>query len=41
MSELMPLEFKNSLPDIIGEPLKFAPKLILWTTEEQQEMQKY
>ena len=24
-------EFKNSLPDIIGEPLKFAPKLILWT----------
>ena len=24
-------EFKNSLPDFIGEPLKFAPKLILWT----------
>lgn len=24
-------DFKNSLPDIIGEPLKFAPKLILWT----------
>ena len=24
-------EFKNSLPDEIGEPLKFAPKLILWT----------
>lgn len=24
-------EFKNSLPDYIGEPLKFAPKLILWT----------
>lgn len=24
-------EFKNSLPDIVGEPLKFAPKLILWT----------
>lgn len=24
-------EFKSSLPDIIGEPLKFAPKLILWT----------
>ena len=24
-------EFKNSLPNEIGEPLKFAPKLILWT----------
>lgn len=24
-------EFKNSLPDEIGEPLKFAPKLMLWT----------
>lgn len=24
-------EFKNSLPDNIGEPLKFAPQLILWT----------
>lgn len=24
-------DFKNSLPDNIGEPLKFAPKLILWT----------
>lgn len=24
-------DFKKSLPDIIGEPLKFAPKLILWT----------
>ncbi|WP_283699133.1 ORF6N domain-containing protein [Clostridium perfringens] len=24
-------EFKSSLPDFIGEPLKFAPKLILWT----------
>lgn len=24
-------DFKNSLPDIIGEPLKFAPRLILWT----------
>ncbi|HBC2028635.1 TPA: ORF6N domain-containing protein [Clostridium perfringens] len=24
-------EFKSSLPDIIGEPFKFAPKLILWT----------
>lgn len=24
-------DFKNSLPDFIGEPLKFAPKLILWT----------
>ncbi len=24
-------DFKNSLPDIIGEPLKFAPSLILWT----------
>ena len=24
-------DFKNSLPDDIGEPLKFAPKLILWT----------
>lgn len=23
--------FKNSLPDNIGQPLKFAPKLILWT----------
>lgn len=23
--------FKNSLPNEIGEPLKFAPKLILWT----------
>lgn len=24
-------EFKNSLPDEIGEPLKFVPKLMLWT----------
>lgn len=24
-------DFKNSLPNEIGEPLKFAPKLILWT----------
>lgn len=24
-------DFKNSLPDSIGEPLKFAPQLILWT----------
>ena len=24
-------DFKNSLPDNIGEPLKFAPSLILWT----------
>lgn len=24
--------FKGSLPEIIGEPLKFAPKLILWTS---------
>lgn len=24
-------EFKNSLPNEIGEPLKFAPQLVLWT----------
>ena len=34
-------DFKKSLPDIIGEPLKFAPKLILWKNVEQQDMQKF
>lgn len=33
-------EFKNSLPNDIGEPLKFVPQLILWTEKGASRMCK-